>query len=56
MFDEHSKYKNNGHFFFESGQTLSVVCNAPEQAGVYYIFLLRKGKIRLVYNVTNRVA
>ena len=49
MFDELSKYKNNGHFFFERGQTLSKVCNAPEQAGVYYILMLRKGKIELVY-------
>jgi hypothetical protein len=49
MFDELKKYKNNGHFFFERGQTLSKVCNAPEQAGVYYILMLRKGKIELVY-------
>ncbi len=49
MFDELTKYKNNGHFFFKRGQTLSQVCNAPEQAGVYYILMLRKGKIELVY-------
>ena len=49
MFDELAKYKNNGHFFFERGQTLSQVCNAPEKAGVYYIQMLRKGKIELVY-------
>lgn len=49
MFDELTKYKNNGHFFFERGQTLSQVCNAPEKAGVYYILMLRKGKIELVY-------
>ena len=49
MFDELTKYKNNGHFFFERGQTLSQVCNAPEKAGVYYILQLRKGKIQLVY-------
>lgn len=49
MFDELTKYKHNGHFFFERGQTLSQVCNAPEQAGVYYILMLRKGKIQLVY-------
>lgn len=49
MFDELTKYKTNGHFFFERGQTLSKVCNAPEQAGVYYILKLRKGKIELVY-------
>ena len=49
MFDELKKYKNNGHFFFERGHTLSQVCNAPEQPGVYYILMLRKGKIQLVY-------
>jgi hypothetical protein len=49
MFDELSKYKNNGHFFFKVEQTLSQVCNAPEQAGVYYILMLRKGKVQLVY-------
>ena len=49
MFDELTKYKTNGHFFFEIGQTLSQVCNAPEKAGVYYILMLRKGKIELVY-------
>ena len=49
MFDELKKYKTNGHFFFERGQTLSQVCNAPEQPGVYYTLMLRKGKIQLVY-------
>lgn len=49
MFDELTKYQNNGHFFFEKGQTLSQVCNAPEKAGVYYILMLCKGKIELVY-------
>ena len=49
MFDELAKYKNNGHFSFERGHTLSQVCNAPEQPGVYYILMLRKGKIQLVY-------
>ncbi len=49
MFDELTKYKNNGHFFFERGQTLSQVCNAPEKAGVYYILMLRRGKLELVY-------
>ena len=49
MFDEVKKYKTNGHFFFEKGNTLSQVCNAPEQPGVYYILMLRKGKIQLVY-------
>ena len=49
MFDELTKYKTNGHFFFERGHILSKVCNAPEKAGVYYILMLRKGKVELVY-------
>lgn len=49
MSDELNKYKTSGHFFFERGQNLSQVCNAPEQPGVYYILMLRKGKIELVY-------
>lgn len=49
MFDQLKKYKNNGHFFFESGQDLSKVCNAPEEPGVYYVIMLRKGRVELVY-------
>ena len=49
MFEELTIYKNNGNFFFKSGQTLCQECNAPEQAGVYYILALRKGKVELVY-------
>jgi len=49
MFDELNIYKDNGHFFFERGQKLSEVCNAPNKSGVYYILQLRKGKIQLVY-------
>ena len=49
MFDILTKYKNNGHFFFKKGQTLSQVCNAPEQAGVYFILMLPTGKIELVH-------
>jgi hypothetical protein len=49
MFDELTKYKHNDHFFFEATQKLSEVCNAPEKAGVYYMLMLRKGKIELVY-------
>lgn len=49
MFNKLAKYKTNGHFFFERGKTLSEVCNAPEQAGVYYILMLCKGEIELVY-------
>lgn len=49
MFDELDIYKDNGHFFFERGKTLSEVCNAPDKPGVYYIIMLRKGKVQLVY-------
>jgi len=49
MFDELKIYGNNGHFFFERGQTLSQVCNAPQKPGVYYILQLREGHIDLVY-------
>lgn len=49
MFDELSIYKNNDHFFFERGQILSEVCNAPEVPGVFLMYMLRKGKVRLVY-------
>ena len=49
MFDELEIYINHGHFFFERGQTLSQVCNAPQKPGVYYILQLMKGHVDLVY-------
>lgn len=49
MFDELNIYEDTGHFFFERGQKLSEVCNAPEKPGIYYIIQLRKGKVQLVY-------
>lgn len=49
MFTELKKYKNNGHFFFKRGQTLSEECNAPDKPGVYYIIQLCKGNIQFVY-------
>ena len=50
MFDELIKYPNNGHFFFKKGDRLSEVSReVPEMPGVYYILLLSKGKIELVY-------
>jgi len=49
MFEELNIYTDNGHFFFERGQKLSEVCNAPNNPGVYYILQLRKGKVQLVY-------
>jgi hypothetical protein len=50
MFDETTKYKEQGHFFFESGDNLNTVSNkVPNKPGVYYILRLGKGKIDLVY-------
>ena len=49
MFDELTKYKHHGNFGLMKDQKLVDVCNAPEEAGVYYILMLRKGKVDLVY-------
>jgi hypothetical protein len=50
MFDETKKYKNNGHFFFEKGDSLKQVSKSvPDLPGVYYIIRLAKGRIELVY-------
>ena len=49
MFDELEKYKNKNHFFFNAGDDLEVVCNAPEKPGVFIIYALVAGRIELVY-------
>ena len=50
MFDELKKYKTNDHFFFDGEKSLGEVCNAPKSAsGVYVIYALTKGKVRLFY-------
>ena len=49
MFDELEKYKNKNHFFFNVGDDLEVVCNAPEKPGVFIIYALVAGRIELVY-------
>ena len=50
MFDETTKYKSNGHFFFKSGDKLIEVSKGvPDKPGVYYILRLARGKIDLVY-------
>ena len=50
MFDELKKYKNNNHFFFDGDEPLGKVCNAPKNAsGVYVVYALRKGKVRIIY-------
>lgn len=50
MFDELDKYKNNGHFFFQKGDSLSIQSNnVSDFPGVYYILRLAHSKIDLVY-------
>lgn len=50
MFDEIKKYKNNGHFFFRTGDKLNDASKAvPELPGVYYIARLSNNKIDLVF-------
>lgn len=50
MFNELDKYKNKGHFFYKSGDNLSVVSkDVPSLQGVYYILRLAKGNVDLVY-------
>lgn len=48
MFDELSKYKDNGHFFFQKGENLSKVSGeVPDAPGVYYILRLAEGRVDL---------
>jgi len=50
MFDELSKYKNNGHLFYKTGDdVLKLSQKLPNEPGVFYILKLAKGKIKLVY-------
>lgn len=50
MFDELSKYKNNGHFFFQNEDVLSAQSrDVPNLPGVYYTLRLASNKIDLVY-------
>ena len=50
MFNELTKYKNNGHFLFKKGDRLaSVSMNVPNLPGVYYVLKLADSKIDLVY-------
>lgn len=50
MFDELKKYKNSGHFFFKSGDSLLKASrDVPNLQGVYYILRLAKGNVDLVY-------
>lgn len=50
MFDELSKYKNQGHFFFQVDNSLAEQSkNVPDLPGVYYILKLAQGHVELVY-------
>jgi len=50
MFDELSKYKEQGHFFFKPTDNLASVCNAPINcSGIYLIYALQKGRVTLIY-------
>lgn len=50
MLDELDYYKSNEHFFFKAGDDLEKVCNAPKEAiGVYVIYILKDGRVELVY-------
>lgn len=50
MFSDLDKYKNRDHFFFDRDESLEQVCNAPkDKSGVYVVYELAKGKIRIVY-------
>jgi hypothetical protein len=49
MFDEIKKYKNNGHFFFKTGDNLKLISKSvPDLPGVFYIIRLSNGRIELV--------
>lgn len=50
MFDELIKYKNQGHFFFQKGDSMVKQSkNVPNLPGVYYIFRLARGRVELVF-------
>ncbi len=50
MFDELTKYKNQGHFFFQKGDSMAKQSKkVPNLPGVYYIFQLARGRVELVF-------
>ncbi len=50
MFDELTKYKKKGHFFFKATDSVEEVCNAPASGhGVCIIYELKHGRIEMVY-------
>lgn len=50
MFNELTRYKHKGQFFFKLSDSLSKVCNAPsDKSGIYLVYALKNGKLELVY-------
>lgn len=50
MFDVTEKYRKNGHFFYKKGQDLEKLSKkVPELAGVFCVYSLAHGRVRLVY-------
>src|SRR5688572_23290583 len=50
MFDDLKKYKNKGHFFFNSCDNLAAVAkDVPGLQGILYIMKFSAGNIDLVY-------
>ena len=50
MLDELKKYKQYGHFFFKTNESLAMTCNAPSnRSGVYIVYALKNGVIELIY-------
>jgi len=50
MLQEPKEYFEWDHFFFQPGDDLEKVCNAPkDKKGVFKVIELRKGRLSLVY-------
>ncbi len=50
MFQEPNSFTDADHFFFEAGQDLEKVCNAPKvKDGVFKVIELRSGNVNLIY-------
>lgn len=50
MFEQLEEYTSKDHFFFTKDDDLEKVCNAPKNGmGIYLVYMLKNGKIELVY-------
>lgn len=50
MFDVLNDYEKNDHFFYTGKESLESVCNVPNDGiGVFLVYELKNGRIRLVY-------